>query len=138
MKLEREMMRGAGPTALLQLLSAGEKYGYEIIEALTQQSAGVFELGQSTLYPMLYNLEAKKLVASKKKKGPNGRERRYYRLTPKGKKKLDADREQWAAVIKGLGALGVTRGRGQRTAEASSQSGSPTTFPGLALEGGVQ
>ena len=30
MKLEREMMRGAGPTALLQLLSAGEKYGYEL------------------------------------------------------------------------------------------------------------
>ena len=129
MKLEREMMRGAGPTALLQLLSAGEKYGYEIIEALTQHSAGVFELGQSTLYPMLYNLEAKKLVASRKKEGPNGRTRRYYRLTTKGKKKLDADREQWAAVIKGLGALGVTRTRGRASAE---------TFPGLALEGGVQ
>ena len=129
MKLEREMMRGAGPTALLQLLSANEKYGYEIIEALTQQSAGVFELGQSTLYPMLYNLEAKKLVASRKKEGPNGRTRRYYRLTTKGKKKLEADREQWAAVIKGLGALGVTRTRGRASAE---------TFPGLALEGGVQ
>ena len=129
MKLEREMMRGAGPTALLQLLSAGEKYGYEIIEALTQQSAGVFELGQSTLYPMLYNLEAKKLVASRKKEGPNGRTRRYYRLTTKGKKKLEADREQWAAVIKGLGALGVTRARGRVAAE---------NLPGLALEGGVQ
>ena len=129
MKLEREMMRGAGPTALLQLLSHGEKYGYEIIEALTQQSAGVFELGQSTLYPMLYNLEAKKLVTSRKKEGPNGRTRRYYRVTAQGKKKLKADREQWAAVIKGLGALGVTRTRGRASAE---------TFPGLPLEGGVQ
>ena len=134
MKLEREMMRGAGPTALLQLLSAGEKYGYEIIETLTQQSAGVFELGQSTLYPMLYNLEAKKLVASKKKAGPNGRTRRYYRLTTKGKKKLAADREQWAAVIKGLGALGVTRGTGQTQPNPTHE----LPFPGLALEGGAQ
>ena len=136
MKLEREMMRGAGPTALLQLLSAGEKYGYEIIEALTQQSAGVFELGQSTLYPMLYNLEAKKLVASKKKTGPNGRTRRYYRLTAKGEKKLNADREQWAAVIKGLGALGVTRGRA--LAPPNGGHHRPDVFPGLALEGGAQ
>ena len=129
MKLEREMMRGAGPTALLQLLSNGQKYGYEIIEALTRQSEGVFELGQSTLYPMLYNLEAKKLVTSRKKAGPNGRTRRYYRLTAQGKKKLSADREQWAAVIKGLGALGVTRMRGRAATEALS---------GVALEGGLQ
>ena len=31
MKLEREMMRGAGPTAVMQLLSGGEKYGYELV-----------------------------------------------------------------------------------------------------------
>ena len=111
MKLEREMMRGAGPTAVLQLLADGEMYGYQLVESLSKRSAGVFELGQSTLYPMLYNLESKSLVASREKKGPNGRTRRYYRLTSKGKKKLEADREQWAAVIKGMAALGVTRVR---------------------------
>ena len=111
MKLEREMMRGAGPTAVLQLLSEGEMYGYEIVEALTTRSKGVFELGQSTLYPMLYNMEAKDLVVSKQKEGPNGRKRRYYRLTANGKKKLKQDRQQWAALVKGMGALGVTRQR---------------------------
>ena len=112
MKLERELMRGAGPTAVLQLLSSGgEMYGYQIVETLASESKGVFELGQSTLYPMLYNLEAKGLVASTNKKGDNGRNRRYYKLTTKGKKRLAKDRQQWAAVVKGLGALGVTRGR---------------------------
>ena len=86
-------------------------YGYQIVETLASESKGVFELGQSTLYPMLYNLEAKGLVASTNKKGDNGRNRRYYKLTSKGKKRLAKDREQWAAVVKGLGALGVTRGR---------------------------
>ena len=111
MKLEREMMRGAGPTAVMQLLSNGEMYGYQIVESLSSQSGGVFELGQSTLYPMLYNLEGKGLVSSRQKEGPNGRMRRYYRLTTKGKKKLSNDREQWAALVKGMGALGVTRER---------------------------
>ena len=110
MKLEREMMRGAGPAAVLQLLSEGEMYGYQIVETLEERSKGVFTLGQSTLYPMLYNLEAKGLVVSNSKTGPNGRERRYYRLTTAGKKRLAHDREQWAALVKGLGALGLTRG----------------------------
>ena len=122
MKLERELMRGAGPTAVMQLLSGGEMYGYEIVEALAKQSNGVFELGQSTLYPMLYNLEGKGLVSSNQKAGANGRQRRYYQLTSKGEKKLASDREQWAAVVRGLGALGVTRVKGAA---------------GLALEGGA-
>ena len=109
MKLERELMRGAGPMAVLQLLSGGEKYGYELVESLNRQTDGVLKLGQSTLYPMLYNLEAKGIVASKEKAGSNGRQRRYYRLTAKGKKKLEADREQWTALVQAMGALGVTR-----------------------------
>jgi PadR family transcriptional regulator PadR len=114
MKLEREMMRGAGPTAVLQLLSSGEMYGYQLIESLTTQSSGVFELGQSTLYPMLYNLESKGLVSSKEKPSPSGRTRRYYRLTAAGKKKLAADREQWSELVKGMAALGLTRQRDVR------------------------
>jgi PadR family transcriptional regulator PadR len=107
MKLEREMMRGAGPTAVLQLLSSNEMYGYQLVDALTKRSAGVFELGQSTLYPMLYNLESQGIITSREKAGENGRRRKYYRLTSKGKKRLEKDREQWAAVVKGLGALGA-------------------------------
>lgn len=111
MKLEREMMRGAGPTAVMQLLADREMYGYELVETLGSKSKGIFEMGQSTLYPMLYNLEAKGLVSSKEKAGSNGRKRRYYKLTAKGKKKLDHDRAQWAALVEGMGALGVTRRR---------------------------
>ena len=108
MRLEREMMRGAGPTAVMQLLSTGEKYGYELVESLSRQSDGVLKMGQSTVYPMLYNLEAKGLVTSKEKPGPTGRKRRYYRLTAKGKKRLQTDRQQWTALVQAMQALGVT------------------------------
>jgi len=65
MKLERELMRGAAPTAVMQVLSGGEKYGYELVEALSRHSNGLLSIGQSTLYPLLYNLEAKGLVTSR-------------------------------------------------------------------------
>ena len=106
MKIERELMRGAGPTALLQLLSSGEKYGYELVVAISQQTKGVLAMGQSTLYPMLYNLEAKNLVKSRlDESGP--RPRRYYRLTRKGERKLAADAKQWQAVIEALQSIGI-------------------------------
>ena len=108
MKIERELMRGAGPVAVLKLLERGEMYGYEIVKALDQRSDGVLAMGQSTLYPMLYNLEAKGLIQSRMDAADNGRPRKYYQLTGKGKKRLAHDTQQWQAVTAAMNALGVT------------------------------
>ena len=106
MRIERELMRGAGPTAVLHLLSSGEKYGYELVESLSKQSQGVLAMGQSTLYPMLYNLQAKGLVASRvDRSGP--RPRRYYRLTGKGKKTLARSTRQWHALTDAMQGMGL-------------------------------
>ena len=107
MKLERELMRGAGPTAVLKLLAGGEKYGYELVEALSRESGGVLAMGQSTLYPLLYNLEAKGLIQPEWREADNGRERKYYQLTPKGRKRLATDSEQWKALASAMAALCV-------------------------------
>ena len=108
MKIERELMRGAGPAAVLRLLSGGERYGYELVALLDARTDGVLAMGQSTLYPMLYNLEAKGLVASRQGESESGRPRKYYRLTDAGGRQLTADREQWNALTAALGKLGVT------------------------------
>ena len=104
MKIERELLRGAGPIAVMKLLSHGEKYGYELVEALSQQSQGVLAMGQSTLYPMLYNLEAKGLVTSRLDE-TGSRPRKYYRLNRKGERQLKADLERWSALVKAMQAL---------------------------------
>ena len=106
MKLESELMRGAGPTAVLQLLSAGEMYGYQLVQSLSQKSGGILEMGQSTLYPMLYNLEAKGHVASRVDE-TGTRPRRFYRLTSQGQTKLAADVKQWQALMAGLQSLNI-------------------------------
>jgi PadR family transcriptional regulator PadR len=117
MRVERELMRGAGPAAVLRLLEGGERYGYELVKLLDARSDGVLAMGQSTLYPLLYNLEAKGLIASRVVE-PDGkaggdapaRARRYYRLTEKGKRQLARERKQWEALSVAMGKLGVIGG----------------------------
>jgi PadR family transcriptional regulator, regulatory protein PadR len=110
MKLERELLRGVGPAAVLRLLEGGEKYGYELVQALDRQSGGVLAIGQSTLYPLLYNLEAKGLIAGRVETVASGRERKYYRLTDAGRTRLARDREQLRALGVALGRLGLAHG----------------------------
>jgi PadR family transcriptional regulator PadR len=110
MRIERELMRGAGPVAVLRLLEGGEKYGYELVKLLDRQSEGVLAMGQSTLYPLLYNLEAKGLIASRSESAANGRARKYYRLTDKGKRQVARSRRQWEALSVAMGRLGVLGG----------------------------
>ena len=107
MRVERELMRGAGPVAVLKLIERREMYGYELVEALSERSDGVLAMGQSTLYPLLYNLEAKKLIKSRWRQTPTSRRRRYYALTDRGRKRLATEKGQWRALVKAMILIGV-------------------------------
>jgi PadR family transcriptional regulator PadR len=107
MKLESELLRGAGPLAVLKLLERSEMYGYQLVEALSRKTDGVLEMGQSTLYPLLYNLEAKGLIEGAWRTADSGRDRKYYRLTPSGRKRLASDSKQWRALAAAMELLGL-------------------------------
>ena len=114
MRVERELMRGAGPVAVLSLLEQREMYGYEMIEALSHRTDGVLAMGQSTLYTLLYNLESKKLVRSAWKAAESGLKRKYYGLTKKGLTYLRAQEQEWSRLVEalaGLGLLGAETGK---------------------------
>ena len=111
MTLDREWMRGAAPVAVLTLLGEREMYGYELVEALEKQSDGLMAMGQSTVYPLLYNLEGRGHVEPVKREAPNGRVRKYYVITAEGRAWLEKQQEQWRTLVAAMGALGVdTRG----------------------------
>jgi PadR family transcriptional regulator PadR len=105
MRIERELLKGVLPLAVLRLLNRRAMYGYELITELAKQSDGVLQMGQSTLYPLLYNLEAGGLVKGEWSAGDNGRDRKYYRLTGDGKKRLARDLEQWDGLVRGMSSL---------------------------------
>ena len=107
MRVGRELMRGAGPVAVLSLLERRERYGYELVEALEARTDGVLGMGQSTLYPLLYNLEAKKLIVGRWKTAVSGRRRKYYRLTSAGRNHLETHRTQWQQLVQAMAQLGL-------------------------------
>lgn len=109
MKIERELMRGAGPMAVLKALEAGERYGYQLVEEIERRTRGALRLGQSTLYPMLYNLEAKALIEANWREGDTGRKRKYYRLTQRGRRELKRRTREWQTVESAMQLLGVLR-----------------------------
>jgi len=53
MVIDRELLKGSISLLLLNLLSRGEMYGYEILQAAAVRSANTFELKEGTLYPAL-------------------------------------------------------------------------------------
>ena len=105
MQLERELLKGVLPLAVLRLLRRRPMYGYELVNEMSKRSDGVLKLGQSTLYPLLYNLEAQGLVESDWQSSENGRKRKYYKPTDKGIKRLERDLTQWEALVRGMHAL---------------------------------
>ncbi len=107
MTLEREWTRGAAPLAVLTLLDRAPMYGYELVEALERGSGGLLALGQSTVYPLLYNLENRGLLTSFSREAPTGRRRKYYEVTETGREWLASQQDQWNTLVEALGRIGV-------------------------------
>ena len=104
MKIERELLKGIGPLVVLEMLSRRAMYGYELAEAVSKRSNEVLSLGRGTLYPLLYNLEGKKLIEGEWRQSGTERRRRYYRLTAKGKVRLATQKDQWIQMVRGVNA----------------------------------
>ena len=102
MKFESQLLRGIAPTVALEILSRGQMYGYELRKAIEQRSNNILVLGKGTLYPLLYNLEAKKLVKGKWEMKGSSRPKRYYSITSRGKTYLAKQKEQLKELWTGL------------------------------------
>ena len=95
MKVNRELMKGSTSILILSLLDKENMYGYQISQKLKTASQEIFELKEGTLYPMLHSLENDEAVESYWYDADNGKRRKYYRITTKGKKLLKHKKEEW-------------------------------------------
>ena len=102
MKFESQLLKGVAPVVVLEILSRGRMYGYELSQAIESRSGDILSLGKGTLYPLLYNLEAKKLIKGKWEEATSGRKRRYYSITGKGKAQLAKQRKELKELTTGL------------------------------------
>ena len=97
-RLSKQTLDGNVEALLLAILESGPSYGYAIVKELNKRADGILQLGEGTIYPVLHRMEDKKLITAKWRLAENGRQRKYYRLTPKGHKGLAASRRQWQVL----------------------------------------
>src|SRR2546430_16503869 len=103
--ITKELVAASTEPVILSLLSRGESYGYAIIQEVKRLSQDEMQWTDGMLYPVLHRMEDRGWIASRWKAAENGRERKYYSIKKDGKKALDGQREQWAAVNSVLGRL---------------------------------
>ncbi len=103
--IEKALVAASSKPIILSILLEGEDYGYQIIQKVKEISGGSLEWSDKMLYPVLHRMEKEELLFSRWKMSEGGRLRRYYRITEKGRRKLDSERRQWQSVTKALARL---------------------------------
>ena len=104
MKIDKSLMSGSTTLLILSLLDREEMYGYQMITELARRSNRTFEMREGTLYPILHALEAERLVTVKEREA-DGRVRKYYRITKKGRKALEDKKAEWAVFTEQVNAI---------------------------------
>ena len=98
----QQLRKGSTPLLLLSVLAANKMYGYQIMRELEQRSEGYFTMTAALLYPALHQLEADGLVKSEWQEGQGRRRRKYYAITPKGRKALASSQAEWETFLANL------------------------------------
>lgn len=109
--IDREMKKGSAELLILSLVEHQPRHGYDLSQRIESQSKGVLRFHVASLYPLLYRLEQRGWIEGKWVEKAGQRRRRYYRITPAGRKVLAAQRKSWAAFIEAIGRIaGVQHG----------------------------
>src|SRR5215831_3457807 len=99
---ENARKKGSAEFLILAQLESRPRHGYEIGVEIERRSEGAVSFQIASLYPVLYRLERKGLIAGQWVEAPGQRRRRYYKLTPAGRKMLSEQRRSWSAFLNAL------------------------------------
>ena len=90
-----DLLKGTLDMLILKVVALGPIHGYAIGQRVQQISRDVFQLQQGSLYPVLHKLEKDKPLSAEWRQTETGREAKFYSLTAKGRKQLEAEVENW-------------------------------------------
>lgn len=102
MHIDKDLVAASATPLVLALLAEGESYGYAILKQVRALSGGELEWTDGMLYPLLHRLRRLGYVTTEWRAPPEGRRRRYYRLTDEGRAALADQQRQWQAVTRAL------------------------------------
>jgi PadR family transcriptional regulator, regulatory protein PadR len=98
MDKQLDLLQGTLDMLILKAVSLGPLHGYGILLRIQQISKDRLEIQQGSLYPALYRLEHQGWIASEWGESENKRKAKYYTLTAAGKRRLQAETENWNSM----------------------------------------
>jgi transcriptional regulator len=96
---DRELKKGSAELLVLSLVEPRGRHGYEIGKLIDERSGGALHYNIASLYPLLYRLEKRGWIKGQWVEKAGQRRRRYYRLTPVGRKVLATQRSGWKNFV---------------------------------------
>ena len=102
--MNAQFKKGVLELIVLESVRHKDMYGYEMISTLSKRSNNVFELKVGTLYPLLHSLVQGGYLKGYDKEA-NGKLRKYYQITPSGRKYLDKMIEEWNTYAEAVGTM---------------------------------
>ena len=100
--INKDLVAASSTPLVLAILAEGDSYGYAILRRVRDLSGGELEWTDGMLYPVLHRLERSGAIESRWEEAESGRRRKYYRLTPSGRRQLADERRQWQTVDQAL------------------------------------
>ena len=100
--LQSEMVQGTLDMLILRTLVLGPAHGQTIAHTIERGSDDVLQVEHGSLYPALHRLQNRGWIASFWGTSENNRKAKYYRLTPEGRKQLEAQKSRWEQVVRAI------------------------------------
>jgi transcriptional regulator len=100
-----DLPQGTLDLLLLKIVALGPVHGYAIAQRLQQMSRDVVQVPGGSLYPALHRLENRGLLKAEWKETETGRDAKFYRLTAKGRARLEAETASWRRLAEAVGLI---------------------------------
>src|SRR6185436_505681 len=94
-----DLLPGTLDLLILRTLVGGAMHGYGIAQHVRTTSDEVLQVGESSLYPALQRLLLNGWVKAEWGASDNNRRARFYTLTPSGRKRLAAERQEFVRLV---------------------------------------
>ena len=100
-----EWKKGSAELLVLSLLEDQARHGYDISKMIEVRSGGAISFHVTSLYPLLHRLESQGWIEGRWIEKAEQRRRRYYRLTPDGRRVLRAKQQSWKDFVAAIGRI---------------------------------
>jgi len=97
-----DLMQGTLELLILKTLSHDSMHGYGIAQRIHRSVEGLLKIEDGSLYPALYRMEERGLIASEWGVSENNRRAKFYKLTRAGRKHLERERANWDRISRAV------------------------------------